>query len=218
MFIEINLAPDSGNKRRGGRGLQGLSLPRMPAVGGEPRAVLGGVAGLLILAAIGFGIWRQGAREEELQAAIATEMADSTRYATTIELITSLRARQDTITQKIAVIRDVDQRRYVWPHLLDEISASIPAFTWLSQISSTAGADSVNTGPVFTVQGNAGSTQALTRFMKNLEASPMIREVGLVTSQQDTVQGRTVLRFTLEARWEEPDSAFVQTVPLLTSR
>jgi Tfp pilus assembly protein PilN len=73
-------------------------------------------------------------------------------------------------------------------------------------------------GPVFTLEGNAGSTEALTRFMKNLEASPMIREVSLVTSERDDVQGRTVLKFTLEARWEEPDSAFVETVPLLTAR
>ena len=29
------------------------------------------------------------------------------------------------------------------------------------------------------------------------------------------MQGRTVLKFTLEARWEEPDSGFVETVPLL---
>jgi Tfp pilus assembly protein PilN len=73
-------------------------------------------------------------------------------------------------------------------------------------------------GPVFNVEGHAGATEALTRFMKNLEASPMIRDVSLVTSQQEQVQGRTVLKFTLEARWEEPDPGFVETVPLLTAR
>ena len=71
---------------------------------------------------------------------------------------------------------------------------------------------------MFNLEGNAGSTEALTRFMKNLEASPMIREVSLVTSERTDVQGRTVLKFTLEARWEEPDSGFVETVPLLTTR
>ena len=72
-------------------------------------------------------------------------------------------------------------------------------------------------GPTFNVEGHAGATEALTRFMKNLEASPMIRDVSLVTSQQEQVQGRTVLKFTLEARWEEPDPGFVETVPLLTT-
>ena len=46
----------------------------------------------------------------------------------------------------------------------------------------------------------------------------MIREVSLVTSERTDVQGRTVLKFTLEARWEEPDSGFVETVPLLSVR
>ena len=73
-------------------------------------------------------------------------------------------------------------------------------------------------GPVFNLEGNAGSTEALTRFMKNLEASPMIREVTLVTSQREEVLGRTVHRFTLEARWEEPDSGFIETVPLISVR
>jgi hypothetical protein len=71
---------------------------------------------------------------------------------------------------------------------------------------------------VFNVEGHAGATEALTRFMKNLEASPMVRDVALVTSQQEQVQGRTVLKFTLEARWEEPDAGFVETVPLLTAQ
>jgi hypothetical protein len=73
-------------------------------------------------------------------------------------------------------------------------------------------------GPLFNVEGHAGGPEALTRFMKNLEGSPMIRDVALVTSQQEQVQGRTVFKFTLEARWEEPDSGFVQTVPLITAR
>lgn len=216
MLIEINLAPDARQKRRARGGASRLSLPKMPALGGDSRTVFAGAAGLLLVALIGFGIWRMGDRRATLESELATEIADSTRFATTIELVSSLRARQDTVTQKIEVIRDVDQRRYVWPHLLDEISGSIPAFTWLTEISSTESADSLETGPIFTVQGNAGSTQALTRFMKNLEESPFIRDVNLVTSEQAPVEGRMLHRFTLEAKFETPDPAFLETVPVVT--
>jgi len=65
------------------------------------------------------------------------------------------------------------------------------------------------------VEGNAATTQALTRFMKNLEASPFIRDVALVTSEQTQTQGRTYLKFTLEARWEQPDSTLIETVPVV---
>ncbi|HET7230396.1 MAG TPA: PilN domain-containing protein, partial [Longimicrobium sp.] len=69
--------------------------------------------------------------------------------------------------------------------------------------------------PSFSVEGSAATTQALTRFMKNLEASAFIRDVALVTSEQTQTQGRTYLKFTLEARWEQPDSTLVETVPVV---
>lgn len=175
-----------------------------------------GAGALLLVLLIAFGIWRVGQQRTALEARVQKEVADSTRFATTIELIQALRSRQDTIQQKIGVIREVDQRRYVWPHLLDEISAAVPAFTWLTEIASVAATDSV-AGPLsFTIQGSAGSTQALTRFMKNLEGSPFVRDVTLVTSEQAEEAGRAVHRFTLEARYETPDSSAIQTVPIIT--
>ena len=69
--------------------------------------------------------------------------------------------------------------------------------------------------PGFNLEGNAATTQSLTRFMKNLEASPFIRDVALVTSEQTQTQGRTYLKFTLEARWEQPDSTLIETVPVV---
>jgi len=175
-----------------------------------------GAGALLLMLLVGFGIWRMGQKRLELEARVQTEVADSTRFATTIELIQALRTRQDTIQQKIGVIREVDQRRYVWPHLLDEISAAVPAFTWLTQIASTVAEDSTAGPLAFTIQGSAGSTQALTRFMKNLEGSPFVRDVTLVTSEQAEEAGRAVHRFTLEARYETPDTAAIQTIPIIT--
>lgn len=176
-----------------------------------------GAGAALVLLVIVFAIWRVGQRRAELEAQLQTETSDSTRFATTIELVQSLRSRQDTIQQKIGVIREVDQRRYVWPHLLDEISTSVPAFTWLSEISSAEAADTTQTGALrFTLQGNAASTQALTRLMKNLETSPFVRGVTLITSEQEEEQGRVVHRFTLEAQYESPDSTAIQTVPIIT--
>lgn len=191
-------------------------MPKLPSIGGDSRSIMAGAFVLLIGLAVGFAIWQMGQRRAALDARVAAEVRDSTRFATTIELISSLRARQDTIRQKIGVIQEVDQRRYVWPHLLDEISASVPAFTWLSQISSSEQRDTTSAGLSFSVQGNAGSTQALTRFMKNLEASPFVRSVTLVTSEQSAEKGRSIHRFTLEAKYETPDSAAVQTVPIIT--
>jgi Tfp pilus assembly protein PilN len=211
--IQINLAPDAARRRS--RRRAALALPKLPGVGGDRRVLLGGLGGVLLLVAGGFLIWNTGQQQVRLENELRGEAADSARFATTIELVQALRERQDTVAQKIGVIREVDQRRYVWPHLLDEISSSVPTFTWLTEIRSTETRDSTGTRLSFTVQGNAGSTPALTRFMKNLEASPFVRDVTLVTSEQAEEQGRVVHRFALEARYESPDPSALQTVPLL---
>jgi Tfp pilus assembly protein PilN len=207
-------------------------------------AVLGGVFVLFFLLA-GLFWWRNGAAKAQLQTRLETAVRDSASLARTISLMQQLEARRDTIERKIEVIRSVDGRRYIWPHLLDEISRAVPQYTWLVKVTATeeepepvapspgsaaakAAEDSAAAtptappvpvepeGPAFTIEGNTGSTQALTRLMKNLEASPLVREVALVTSEQATQEGRTFLKFTLEGRYERPDSAFIETVPVLT--
>jgi Tfp pilus assembly protein PilN len=215
MLIEINLAPGAAAAKAGGRRLPSLSLPSLPSVGGSLGIVGGVAAGALVLGLLGFGYWQLGDQQRSLESRIEAQATDSIRFAATIALLESLNARQDTITRKISLIRSVDTRRYVWPHLLDEISLAVPAFTWISSINSVEVADSTQVGPSFTIQGNAGSTQALTRFMKNLEASPYVRDVMLVTTEQEDVEGRTIQRFSLEASYREPDPALIETYPIL---
>lgn len=214
-MIAINLLPTGEIRSARARRNLSLSLPKIPALSGDPWIPGIVAAGIVVLLASAFLFWRTGARQADLTTQIEQEVADSARLASVIELVELLQARQDTITRKIDIIRDVDQRRFAWPHLLDDISKSVPAFTWLSGLSSTASMDSLAPGPTITLQGNAGSTQALTRFMKNLEASPFLREVTLVTSEQTTDQGRTFQRFTLESSYEAPDTSMIETVPVV---
>jgi Tfp pilus assembly protein PilN len=219
----------------------------MPGLAGDPRiAGLGGAA-VLLLALCTFWFWSSGQKLGTLEAQVNREVQDSVRLERSIALMKTLDTRKDTIDQKIDVIRAVDVRRYVWPHLMDEVSRATPPFMWLTKMAvleddapaaapapaaaaadtAKARADSVAAaaataaeaaGPSFNVEGNAGSTQALTRFMRNLEASPMIRDVALITSEQTDFQGRSVLKFSLEARWEQPDPSLIESVPLLNAR
>ena len=45
---------------------------------------------------------------------------------------------RDSILAQIGTISAVDQERYTWSHILDEIAASVPEFTWLTSIAPTA--------------------------------------------------------------------------------
>ena len=237
-MIQINLLPGGTPKRA--TAARGARRPALPTSSMDPRVAAVGLAAFLVLVLAGFGWWKTGSARTALETEVEAETQDSVRLARTISLMETLDARRDTIENKIAVIRSVDGRRYVWPHLMDEVSRAVPPYTWLTKLAAAdddtpapaaapapAAGDTTTPaapaaapapqGPAFSVEGNAGTTQALTRFMKNLEMSPMIRYVALVTSEQTSKDGRTYLKFTLEARYEKPDSSLLEIVPLLPS-
>src|SRR3954463_8392968 len=45
---------------------------------------------------------------------------------------------RDSLLAQITVIRNVDGDRYIWPHLLDEITKALPAYTWLVDLGVSA--------------------------------------------------------------------------------
>jgi Tfp pilus assembly protein PilN len=204
-MIEINLLPSAAERRQpgapSGAGPLAALLPR-PGDGRRYGALA--VVGLGVVLAAGWALWNAGAQAERLQADIAAEAADSARYAETIALWEALRASEDSLRQRIEVIRSVDTRRFVWPRVLEEVSRAVPAYTWLHSLTAAERPDSFG-GPGFTLQGTTASTHALTLFMKHLEASPWVDGVTLVSTEQVEMDGHGALqRFTLEASYRSP--------------
>lgn len=217
-MIEVNLLGGAEQRRERAIATGTTRLPKLPSFAGDSSTSAIGGIGLLLLLWIGWSFWSLGNQAAQLQTQLDQEIADSTRLAATMSRTELLRARQDTIEQRIQIIRAVDERRYVWPHLLDEISRALPAFAWLTKVASAGAAPPDDAGPAFSLEGNAASTQSLTQFMKNLEASPFIRGVTLVTSAQQVAEGHSFQKFTLEAQYQAPDPAAVRTVPVVAAR
>lgn len=87
-----------------------------------------------------------------------------------------------------------------------------------SQAERRAHADSLFNGVgnemTFRIIGQTVDVQALTQFMKNLEASPFIKDVQLTRSDLVTADNKEVTEFQLEARAEAAPARLLQTVPL----
>lgn len=215
-LIEMNLLP--GGKRgavrqKGGRK---MSLPRFDGlrdmIKGDPWVI--GVVVLAIIAVLhlGFTWFTQGVKISRITSELEVQRQDSIRYAEAIAAADSLQARQDTLQQKEAIIRQIDGDRFVWPHIMDEISEALPDYTWLTRIHQTAGTGS---GLEFQIDGMTGQTQALTRFMRNLEDSPFIQSVRLSQDEQIQQGARLVHSFVLTARYQIPDPAAIVTEPII---
>ncbi|MDH3271615.1 MAG: PilN domain-containing protein, partial [Gemmatimonadota bacterium] len=123
-----------------------------------------------------------------------------------------LRARADSIQARVAIIQEIDADRYTWPHILDEIAAAVPDYTWLREII-YAGENPLQ----IRVAGRAGSIYAITNFVRRLEASRFLRGVDPETIQQQASEESPedlVYMFELIMSYESPDISELETVPL----
>jgi Tfp pilus assembly protein PilN len=143
---------------------------------------------------------------------------------------------RDSLLAQITVIRAVDGDRYVWPHILDEITKALPAYTWLVDLGVTAqpavaasaapakgktdaAPDSAVAPPplAFQINGRTMDIQAYTRFLRQLEASPWIVDVVPVSAQTIVERERPVTAFTIRASYNRADSAYIRTAPFSQS-
>jgi hypothetical protein len=69
----------------------------------------------------------------------------------------------------------------------------------------------------FQIAGNTVDIQALTRFMKLLEASPFVKNVTIAKAELVALEGKEVQEFLLEAEYERPDASVISTVPVTLS-
>ncbi len=215
-MIEINLLPGSTKKARRARRAGGpslLSRLKLPQ-GGDRIAMFTAASTVFAVLLVGFLWWSASSRQGELEVAIEGAVRDSARYAALREANAELLARQDTIAQKVQIIQEIDAGRFVWAHVLDEISRAVPAYTWLTgvQALTTGGGDPMR--PALEINGSAGNTLALTRFIQDLEASPFLRQVTLQTTTQTEEEGRKYYTFQLYAMYEEPPQEAIRTAPL----
>lgn len=233
-MIEINLAPGATRSAKGRR--SGFSLS---TIAGSARTrvrdpyMLSAVGAVAVAAvAIASLHLTQIRIADQLAAREAKAVQDSTRFASVLRERRRAQAQRDSVLHQLEVIRAIDADRFIWPHIMDEVSRALPPYTWLQSIQvtnqqgppATAATDSTHQDPApasqpvhFRVIGNTVDIQALTRFMKLLEASPYIQNVQLAKSEMMMADGKDVTQFQLEAQYERPDSALVMTAPVSLS-
>jgi Tfp pilus assembly protein PilN len=254
-MIEINLLPNAGGKARrsGGSKFKAPSLDIGAALASlgerirEPWLIAGvgvTVAAVGVMAAL---YVTQTAREAKVTEAVEKAVKDSTRYASVLREREMAEARRDTVLRSLNLIRAIDDDRFIWPHVMDEVSRALPPYTWIVSLGFTgvgqaqqpvatvataataaaAEASKPKHKPVQTavprdtvrirVVGNTVDIQALTRFMKQLESSPFLEQVQLVKSERANDNGKEVTQFQLDMLYSRPDPALVRRVPLAVS-
>jgi Tfp pilus assembly protein PilN len=233
-MITVNLRPGLKRKRAGSP-LKG-ALERVKALGAKVKDPLAlGVAASWIVVVGGLGSsWLATARQvRALDQQLEVTRAEHKRFKTFLDQKHKQELIRDSLVTQITTIRSVDGDRYVWPHLLDEVTKALPAYTWLVDMSSAAappppppppGAKNDKHAPdttkpplSFLLNGRTVDIQAYTRFLRQLEASPWINDVTPVSATTVVEQERAVTAFQIRATFKQADSAYIRTVPLSQS-
>jgi Tfp pilus assembly protein PilN len=240
-MITVNLRPDLKRKRARSP-LRGV-LESVRGLGGkvkDPLLIASVVSWVAVLAWLGYVVIGTSRELNALEPQLAETRAEHKRFKAFLAEKRHQETIRDSLVAQIGVIRTVDGDRYVWPHLLDEVTKALPAYTWLVDMgfaapaappaaapSANAKADTVAdttaalpfvSPPVaFNVNGRTVDIQAYTRFLRQLEASPWITDVTPVSAQTVIEKDRPVTAFTIRATYRQADSAYIRTVPLSES-
>ena len=229
-MIEINLLPGSGKKSRGGRATSaglGAAVSDLGARVKDP-FMLGAAAAVALSTLVVAGLWfTQTAEARELGEREQQAVQDSTRYAAVLKERRKAESQRDSVMRQLNIIKAIDNDRYVWPHVMDDVSKALPPYTWLTSVVQTSVAQTAQSvegtpsdsappppGMKFRITGHTVDIQALTRFMRLLEQSPFVQNVSLTRSNLAMVEGKEVTDFSLEAEFQRPDSSAIRLVPV----
>jgi Tfp pilus assembly protein PilN len=239
-MITVNLKPGQRRKRAGNplKGLlDNLSVFKELSAKVKDPLLMGAVgAWVLVIAMLGLLYLNNLRQLYVLEPRLEQARSENRRFKAFLADKRRQEKIRDSLLAQITVIKSVDGDRYIWPHLLDEITKALPAYTWLTDLGVSAPAansgaaqnkpagakpDSAPAGPppalTFQINGRTIDIQAYTRFLRQLEASPWIMDVTPVSAMTVVEKERPVTAFTIRASYNRADSAYIRTAPFSQS-
>jgi Tfp pilus assembly protein PilN len=244
MRIEVNLLPGAKRGKRKASGGASIDFAKLgQAIAAKFKDFYLAVAvgsGVVAVAIIGMLFMLQRTKEASLESKVAEAVKDSTRFAVVLQDRARAEARRDSALMQLNIIKAIDEDRYIWPHILDEVSRALPPFTWLRTLTFSGTPQGTNPAaayrppPVDTTKkkkkavvielprdtvrirlvGRTVDLQAFTRFYRTLEESPFLGGVQFSKTESMVEDGKEIIQFTLDVLYTRPDSTLLKRVPL----
>jgi Tfp pilus assembly protein PilN len=232
-MIEINLLP--GKKKKSGGGGAGfkLSMPDFRAIFAQVKDpwLIGAIGAWVVVGGGGAALFITGrARLAAAEARLEAVKTEKRRYDIVIAQKRQAERVRDSLVAQINMIRTIDADRYVWPHVLDQVTKALPPYTWVTKVQSvgavvagpqpgqtvTVQTDSTGAPAVrVSIDGRTVDIQAYTTFLRQLAASPWFTDVTPASSQVVIESDRPVTSFNVTLRYRVADSVYIRTVPLV---
>ena len=155
---------------------------------------------LSTVVAIGWWYWALHTRSVRLDEDIAAAEIKAQQLRSVLAQVQKFETRKAVLQQRVTLIEQLRHGQTGPVHVLDEISKSVPDRLWLVSLGQR--------DKDFTMEGRTTSLTALSDFVANLEASAWFkRPVEIVDSQVDQTAQGDMVRFTIRATSENPETA-----------
>ncbi len=222
MIIEINLLPGPKKKRGAARGISVPSFSELVSKVREPLMLGAGAALIGSVAATAFLYTTQQAQISRLEEQATRVRAESRRFTNLLAQKRREENLRDSLLQELQAIRQIDADRYVWAHVLEEVTKALPDYTWLAGLTVLSSAPQVGElvdpdvqEPIrFSLDGRTSDIGAYTRFLRQLSTSPWVGRVREGATSTVIEQDKALTAFSITVTFKQADSAFVRTVPL----
>lgn len=170
-MIKINLL-EVEKERKVRKGGGGPAAPGAPV----PTAILAiGLIGLGV-AGLAFNYVRNSSKLSDLEADVSKMRAKKAELEPYIKRVDELEKRRDELAKKNAAIEELRSQRTIPVHIMDEVSRALPDYLWLTNVTLK--------GEILAIDGATLQEQAISTFMKNLEASEFIGPCSLIETKE----------------------------------
>ena len=209
-MIKINLLPPEKRKkakRAAPVPKKEGAAPARPSLGAGLNLVvlMPAITALLVILFIASTFFWFGYQEDKFNEQRKGLRVQLNQLNMVIMRIDELKKRTSDVVNRMNVIVQVDKNRYVWPRTLDDISSSLPRYTWLQTISE------VSPFPELTmrIEGYTMSNILLSELLMNLEKKESLTDVKLISSSENKVGNYNTKYFVIEcaSKFNQPSSS-----------
>lgn len=224
-MISINLRPGA-RRATPGSSFAGLG-ERLKGLGAsvkDPKLAGATALGVVVLVGATWGFLSTGMQTSRLRPELDASQQEFLQFRTLLGQIRREERIRDSVATELITLRQVDQDRLVWPHILEDVTRALPPGTWLVGVAPVSGAsvgvvvDSLGNfvAPPLQVEitGRTMDIQGFTRFMRQLEDSPWLAGVTAISATTLIESNRPVTAFVLRADFVQADPVHVRRVPV----
>jgi Tfp pilus assembly protein PilN len=86
---------------------------------------------VVVLPVVGYTYFNEQAKVSALQNRVDQVTIQARNFNTLIREKQRLERLRDSLVVELAAIREIDADRYVWAHIMEEVTKALPDFTWL---------------------------------------------------------------------------------------